>query len=75
MLRVYRMSEAEAAEDQERDLEMFRAGRMSEREFFKRSSTRSLARNIRRRDEGGSWPRDAREKPTSQLQKAKSSFH
>jgi hypothetical protein len=58
ILRVYRMSEAENAEDIEHDRQMVRAGVMSEREFWKRSSTRGVARNIRTRDDGGSWPRD-----------------
>ena len=58
ILRVYRMSEAENAEDIEHDRQMVNAGVMSEREFWKRSSTREVARNIRRRDNGGRWPRD-----------------
>jgi len=41
---------------------MFRAGVMSERTFFKRCGARSIARRIRRNDETGSWPRDARKK-------------
>jgi hypothetical protein len=62
ILRIYQMTEAEHAEDVEHDREMVRAGVMSDREYRKRSSTRSVARNIRRRDDGGSWPRDARKK-------------
>jgi len=56
ILRVYQMTEAENAEDIERDKQMVTAGTMSSREFWKRSSTRYVARNIRRRDEQGSWP-------------------
>jgi hypothetical protein len=40
ILRVYNMSEAENQEDIEYDREMVRAGTMSEREFWKRSSAR-----------------------------------
>ena len=58
ILRVYRMSEAENAEDIEHDRQTVRAGVMSEREFWKRSSTRHAARKIRRRDDKGRWPRD-----------------
>ena len=75
ILRVYRMSEAENAEDIEHDRQMVRAGVMSEREFWKRSSTRGQARNIRTRDDGGSWPRDAKKKATLPAQKATGSFH
>lgn len=60
ILRVYQMTESENAEDHKHDREMVHAGVMSEREFWKRSSTRSVARNIRRRDDTGRWPRDAR---------------
>ena len=63
ILRVYQMTEAENAEDVERDREMVRAGRMSERELWKRISTRGLARNIRRRDDLSNWPRDVNTKP------------
>jgi hypothetical protein len=62
ILRVYYMSEAENAEDIEHDRQMVQAGVMSEREFWKRSSTRDVARNIRKRDDTGRWPRDARKK-------------
>ena len=75
ILRVYRMSEAENAEDIEHDRQMLRAGVMSEREFWKRSSTRHVARNIRKRDDGGSWPRDAKKKATLPAQKATDSLH
>jgi hypothetical protein len=62
ILRVYQMTEAEDAQDDEHDRQMVSAGVMSERDFWKRSSTREVARNIRRRDNGGRWPRDARKK-------------
>jgi hypothetical protein len=62
ILRVYQMTEAENAEDIERDREMVRAGLMSERTYDKRRCTRDVARNIRRRDDEGRWPRDATKK-------------
>ena len=62
MLRVYQMTEAENAEDEEHDREMVCAGLMSQRTSNKRRCTRDLARNIRRRDDGGRWPRDTRKK-------------
>jgi hypothetical protein len=58
ILRVYRMSEAENAEDIEHDRQMVRAGVMSERTYDKRCCTRDLARRLRRRDDKGRWPRD-----------------
>jgi hypothetical protein len=58
ILRVYEMTEAENSEDIERDKQMIEAGTMSAREFCKRSSTRGMARNIRRRDDASAWPRD-----------------
>jgi hypothetical protein len=75
ILRVYMMSEAETAEDVEHDWEMVRGGLMSERQFWKRFSTREVARNIRRRDDGGLWPRDDGKMATSQVQNAKDSLH
>jgi hypothetical protein len=76
ILRVYKMSEAENAEDVEHDREAVRAGVMSEREFWKRSSTREVARNIRRRDDGGLWPRDDRRRATTlATQNANGSLH
>ena len=59
ILRVYHMTDAENAEDVERDHEMVAAGLMSQREFDKRIPTRDLARRIRQRDNTpGAWPRD-----------------
>ena len=58
ILRVYHMTDAESAEDDERDHEMADAGLMSERERWKRISTRALARKIRQRDDACNWPRD-----------------
>ena len=75
ILRVYHMSEAENAQDIEHDRQMVQAGVMSEREFWKRSSTRDVARNIRRRDDNGSWPRDNRKRAKSLAQKVMVSFH
>jgi hypothetical protein len=75
ILRVYNMSEAENAEDKEHDHEMVKAGVMSEREFWKRCSTRYVARRIRRRDDGGSWPRDDRKGATLLMQKLLDSLH
>jgi len=72
ILRVYQMTDAESAEDEEHDRQMVAAGRMSKRERWKRISTRSLARAIRRRDNTpGAWPRDpkrqiGRETPTTE---------
>ena len=63
ILRVYQMTEAENAEDIERDREMVRAGGMSERTYYKRRSTRDVARKIRRRDDLSNWPRDVNTKP------------
>jgi hypothetical protein len=57
ILRVYQMSEAENAADIEHDKQMVNAGAMSLREFSKRSATRDVARNIRRRDDASNWPR------------------
>jgi hypothetical protein len=62
ILRVYQMTEAENAKDIEHDREMVRAGVMSARTYEKRRCTRDVARNIRRRDDTGRWPRDARKK-------------
>jgi hypothetical protein len=75
ILRVYKMSEDENVEDIEHDREMVRAGVMSERDFWKRSSTRDVARNIRRRDDGGLWPRDARKGATSPTQRLMDPLH
>jgi hypothetical protein len=60
ILRVYHMTDAESAEDDERDREMVDAGLMSERERWKRIYTRALARKIRQRDDASNWPRDVR---------------
>jgi hypothetical protein len=65
ILRVYQMSEAENAEDIEHDKQMVCAGLMSVRECDKRRCTRDVARNIRRRDEQSSWPRDVRRNASS----------
>jgi hypothetical protein len=62
ILSIYQMTENENAQDFEDDRAMFRAGVMSERTVFKRCGARSIARRIRRHDETGSWPRDARKK-------------
>jgi hypothetical protein len=45
ILRVYQMTESENAEDIEHDREMVRAGVMSEREYWKRSSTRDVSQH------------------------------
>ena len=50
ILRVYQMTDAENAEDVERDREMVAAGLMSQREYDKRMPTRDVARRIRQRD-------------------------
>ena len=63
ILRIYQMTESENAEDVEHDREMVRVGAMSARAYDKRRCTRDVARNIRRRDDTGSWPRDARKRP------------
>jgi len=60
ILRVYQMTDAENAEDEEHDREMVKAGLMSKREFWKRSATRDVARKIRQRDNTGNWPRDVK---------------
>ena len=44
ILRVYQMTDAENAEDVERDREMVAAGLMSQREYDKRMPTRDVAR-------------------------------
>jgi hypothetical protein len=58
ILRVYQMTEAKNAEDIEHDWMMLYAGTLTEREFWKRASTRSVARRLRHRDDAGNWPRD-----------------
>jgi hypothetical protein len=63
ILRVYQMTEDELREEIESDRDLVRQGLMSEREFSKRSSTRGVARKIRRRDDAERWPRDANTKP------------
>jgi hypothetical protein len=63
ILRVYQMTDAENAQDEEHDLEMVKAGLMSERERWKRIHTRSEARKIRQRDDAGNWPRDVSRRP------------
>jgi hypothetical protein len=62
ILRVYQMTDAENAEDIERDRELMRAGLMSATEFSKRGCTRNVARKIRLRDNHGGteWPRATR---------------
>jgi hypothetical protein len=60
ILRVYQMTDAESAEDEEHDREMVKAGLMSERERWKRMHTRDLARKIRQRDNTSNWPRDVK---------------
>jgi len=62
ILRVYHMTESENAEDIEHDRQMVRVGVMSQRTYYKRCCTRDVARNIRRRDDTGGWPRDAKKK-------------
>ena len=63
ILRVYRMTDAENAENVERDREMVAAGLMSERDYDKRRCTRDVARKIRDRDDLSNWPRDVNTKP------------
>jgi hypothetical protein len=63
ILRVYHMTDAESAQDKERDREMVDAGLMSERERWKRMHTRALARKIRQRDDACNWPRDVNTRP------------
>jgi hypothetical protein len=60
ILRVYQMTDDEAAAEQRHELEMAEAGVMSWREFWKRSATRDVARKIRQRDNTSNWPRDMR---------------
>jgi hypothetical protein len=58
ILHVYQMTEAENDEDEKHDRMMVESGAMTEREFWKRASTRSVARRLRHRDDAGNWPRD-----------------
>jgi hypothetical protein len=58
ILRIYQMTDAENDEDIERERMMLKSGAMTEREFFKRSATRDVARKIRQRDDASNWPRD-----------------
>jgi hypothetical protein len=72
ILRIYQMTGAEAADDADRDRDMVRAGKMSEREYSKRASTRHLARAIRKRDEApGAWPRDPKKPPKKIISQAR----
>jgi hypothetical protein len=58
ILRVYMLTDDENREEIEHDQFMLRVGAMSKREYEKRRCTRDVARTIRRRDDGGLWPRD-----------------
>jgi hypothetical protein len=58
ILRIYLMTDDEAAAEHRHELEMAKTGVTSWREFFIRSATRNVARKIRQRDNTSDWPRD-----------------
>jgi hypothetical protein len=58
ILPVYQMTEAQNAENIEHDLMTLKSGTMTESEFWKRTSTRSIARGLHHRDDAGNLPRN-----------------